>query len=757
MFTKVNLRKFKFLKIFGLSCLILWTLGTSLSESVSVTILVVLLVGAGVSIADRLTDTSLSGFYRLSVGTVLGSCMAVFLQQFVLLIGLGNWGWTLLPLLGLTVSRLSRRSDSVPTSRFDDEHLDYSTIAALVGIALADANLGFLMLCIPAMIQQVRPSVSRQWLAILLLTSCGLVRLLVGDIWYLATDDRVFDSAYSTFVHNFGYWSWFGASDTWIPYHWLGHGVAGLFSSVTLLQGLESAGILIPLLSTCISVSALVSIGKACSVARSRIPLFVGSVLILAATISGNSVSTNWGTAIALCLLSIVLMASSNLVKSNLRLGVLVFLLSFSLVSSKVSTAVVFAPAIIAGVAIWGRRSLTSNTRFAISIGCVSGMSAGLVLSLGLFIRPDTSSSSRVVPAFGGYLVQDSEWMDSSLFRICLLVVMMGFGLLFPILLLTALRIQDMGVNLMLHAVSVGIAVGFGMRYLTVGFSTQLYVDSAQLLIALAVVLGVFSTISDISVFKLGHVTPLVVGVVVAMASVFAGQSAGSTQIDRALRLSGNGVLLSFICMFVLGLLRVRGRTLRSASQSALFILCGSLLGLGCIRSWVSSDWRFSRDSDLPPEEFFRGSAGEQSAAAWLRENSRSEDVIATNRLCELWLSCPLDGQTPVASLTSRRTWIEAERFVTGRSVDQQLFGETSVRGHPAWVNMRRTRSLEFASVPSSESADALAKGGVRFIWIDKAFPAAREWEPFAVIRFDNSKVTVLELRSPSRYREIEK
>lgn len=185
-------------------CLFLWTLGTSVGVSVSVTILVVLLVGTGVSIADRLIDTSLSGLYRLSVGTVLGSCMAVLLQQFVLLIGLGNWGWMLFPLLGLTVLRLSRRSDSVPTSRFDDEYLDYSTVAALVGIALADANLGFLMLCIPAMTQQVRPSVSRRWLAILLLTSCGLARLLVGDLWYLATDDRVFDSAYSTFIHNFG-------------------------------------------------------------------------------------------------------------------------------------------------------------------------------------------------------------------------------------------------------------------------------------------------------------------------------------------------------------------------------------------------------------------------------------------------------------------------------------------------------------------------------------------------------------------------
>ena len=86
-------------------------------------------------------------------------------------------------------------------------------------------------------------------LSVGLIVSYVLVTEILPRYWYLNTDDRFFDNAYSNFIHRFGYWSWYGASDIWVPYHWLTHGIAGIYVNVLRLDPYLVVGIVIPVLT----------------------------------------------------------------------------------------------------------------------------------------------------------------------------------------------------------------------------------------------------------------------------------------------------------------------------------------------------------------------------------------------------------------------------------------------------------------------------------------------------------------------------
>ena len=144
---------------------------------------------------------------------------------------------------------------------------------------------------------------------------------------------------------------------------------------------------------------------------------------------------------------------------------------------------------------------------------------------------------------------------------------------------------------------------------------------------------------------------------------------------------------------------------------------------------------------------FFYGNQFEIDAKYWLIGNSKDSDVVATNHICQLNISCSLDGQTPIAAWTERRTLIEAERFITGRKVDEILFAESKPRGHPKWVSERRRVSIDFANKPTKALLNQLQDWGVSWFWVDLDLTANRSWTGFADVGYSNSSIIILEIR----------
>jgi hypothetical protein len=145
-------------------------------------------------------------------------------------------------------------------------------------------------------------------------------------------------------------------------------------------------------------------------------------------------------------------------------------------------------------------------------------------------------------------------------------------------------------------------------------------------------------------------------------------------------------------------------------------------------------------------QTMFYGSTLESEAKEWVLANSLETDLIATNHICPLNESCSLEGETPIAAWTQRRTLIEAERFITGRRVDEILFDEQTPRGHPDWVNERRESAIKFADQPTTELLSKLKSWGVEWFWVDTEITQNRSWDGLATVRFSNASVTVLQL-----------
>ena len=91
----------------------------------------------------------------------------------------------------------------------------------------------------------------------------------------------------------------------------------------------------------------------------------------------------------------------------------------------------------------------------------------------------------------------------------------------------------------------------------------------------------------------------------------------------------------------------------------------GSLL----VDRWRLLGNEFTTQVDMEMSRYLRGNVNLQEAARWIRENTNRDAIIASNYVCDISSNdsvCDLDGESPVAALTRRRTLLEAPRFASG-------------------------------------------------------------------------------------------
>jgi hypothetical protein len=209
----------------------------------------------------------------------------------------------------------------------------------------------------------------------------------------------------------------------------------------------------------------------------------------------------------------------------------------------------------------------------------------------------------------------------------------------------------------------------------------------------------------------------------------------GSTRIDAAIRLLGNSpILLLPVLLLALGTwLRNRGVRWRYLIEKKVVLLFAvSLLGaqVGPDVFRIVDHLRFGRvwaETNFGGDDsYFFGTLDDQRAGSWLRRNALKSDLIGTNRICEPFTGCSGGGQTPIAAWSGLRSYLEAERFITGRQIDELLPGEKDARGYPEWLTDRQELLFDFGRSQSSSLRNVLKGEGLTWYWLDLRVKGAR-------------------------------
>jgi hypothetical protein len=129
-----------------------------------------------------------------------------------------------------------------------------------------------------------------------------------------------------------------------------------------------------------------------------------------------------------------------------------------------------------------------------------------------------------------------------------------------------------------------------------------------------------------------------------------------------------------------------------------------------------------------------------EEALRWLRQNTPQDDVVATNRQCSApQVGAAACGQARwflTAALGHRRMYVEGADYAAGMP-------------HPAWVEARVEVSRRFVDAPTRADARVLWDAGVRWVVVDLASTATRDWAPFAERVFADDTTEILRLSRP--------
>ncbi len=173
-----------------------------------------------------------------------------------------------------------------------------------------------------------------------------------------------------------------------------------------------------------------------------------------------------------------------------------------------------------------------------------------------------------------------------------------------------------------------------------------------------------------------------------------------------------------------------------------LFLVSVLLVSAGTVGSYAAFASEFYRDGinyrelHVDDADTITGSTAYREMLLWLRNNSRSDDLVATNRYCSDSYETP-PGCLSLWSLTSA---------ISIRQVLGEEMPGTRVIGYVSEREKRRVLVESFVNLPTEQSRSALLDYGVRWVVADFAVTQTRDWGNFALVRFTNTAGAILEL-----------
>lgn len=198
----------------------------------------------------------------------------------------------------------------------------------------------------------------------------------------------------------------------------------------------------------------------------------------------------------------------------------------------------------------------------------------------------------------------------------------------------------------------------------------------------------------------------------------------------------------------VVGLLVFCGSLFLRSRKSPMSVLVGSLRVLPIVfvlcAGFAQIEYILKDVSTVVVEPDNWIPKNELPALNWIRSNTLHSDIIATNRfICPRSPRCDngdpnAGGSYLISSLTQRRVLLEGPKMLLPEALRYSAY--------PNWIQSRADDEINFVNSPSEITAKALQQRNVKWVYVAKDQTDIKNWEPYAVSRFENEAVAILEL-----------
>lgn len=693
--------------------------GLDLASSLKLGLLVILCGAPGVLLLSRMYRRDEIKIDIVGLGIPLGLLLALLSQQVGIALRIGTLGWIVPVVVSIPFQFRFFRNGSLIFRSIGTQQFIASTGSAL--FLLSDVHWAFLLAAVSA----AAALAAKPKMAFPIFVG-GLVgtKLLLPKFWYLISDDRWFEEAYSRSIHLFGFWDWYGSSATWVPYHWLGHALGGLAQGFVSDQIFVAVGVVPSVITAMIFSSSVASVFSTLGGDARWTTWCTLLCPIFGVFARGESNSADLSIAFGVWLIALVLLVLQQ--RKPVRMNLLVAgIASASLLLIKVSTGIVVIAGILLMVIYFGLVNKVLRRLLGFGLSIAGFASVALALNFDFFgIAINDDSRSQIVLKFGGFLSLEGA---SSVVKLLIVASTVLCGILFPSLMV--FRVQDrrsVERSVVILAL-VMLGLGWILRLFVVSYNNESYLEVA-VLCASPLLVGIVLSEVWREKPRWAFVLSMLFGVIVGFVQVWMISKQGSTRVDALVRLFGNSPILLLPIFLLVVTTRLSKRT---SKWRALFgnkliplaavCLLGAQAGPDAFRivdqlrtGDVWAETNFGGD-----DSYFFGNADEQRAGSWLRVNAQKSDLIGTNRICQPFTGCSGGGQTPIAAWSGLRSYVEAERFITGRQIDDLLPGEQEIRGYPEWLTDRQMLLFEFGRSQSVVLRKDLEQEGVSWYWLD--------------------------------------
>lgn len=727
----------------GLLCFLTFFVVTSnmrIRESIGFLIVLFIFAVPGVVVANSMFRWTNDYILTSLLGFPFGMILSVMSQQLLVAMTGFTMGWIFpaivtLPMLlrGRIRSRVLRSSDI--------ENL--AVCAVVASLALGDLNWAFMISGATVFLfLMFRHRVAQ----ICVITGALIVRHLVDDKWFLVSNDRLFEEAYSRSIFHFGFWSWYGGSDTFIPYHWFAHAMAGIFQSQMGDEPFVAVGVGVAIVSSIVLGAGVVGLLRWVKLSDRQLILASAVTPLLGIYLLGESNSADLSVCLAVWLIALVFHLTVGDAKwwRHVLIGTGVI----AVVLAKVSTG------LVVGLSLTGMYLALSITglwrkRFLPEAGtCFVATTLTVALNYGLLLPRDDSRAGVEFKVGGALAFGDLPVAV----RFVISIVVIAVALFLPVSLWMRLKRGNQEVFSFVILGSVLVSLGWIARLFLLTYNNESFLEAAVLCAAPLLLLVVVANSREMS--RLLSVGSVAIGVFLGFVQELFAHTSITGVRGGLLRLAGIGLFpfaVVIVVLLVVLICQSRKSTRPHIRSTAVTV---SLLVL--MSTWTGGDsYRFARQIQNGTvwgqtnfgmsDSFFFGGFDEQRVADWVRRNTASEAVLATNHLCPVGIDCALAGESPIAAWSQRRTYIEAERFVVGRRVNEIPIGANEVVGHPVWINRRKELSLRFSNNQHPSIQADLLDAGVQWFWLDLAQRGARVTRP-ELIAYRSGAIVLLHL-----------
>ena len=547
---------------------------------------------------------------------------------------------------------------------------------------------------------------------------------------FSGSDDLLFSESLSNSFSRFGPWDSLSSPGHPVPYHWFSAAATALIQNLIGAEPFFVTTLVTPILGVLVIV-LLVS-----AVVKEFVPSVVGRYIALAGILLGSTIplarrdfqvfesfapsnilSFFWSLTSVLCLI----LFSRN--KRAIYVGLFGFFSVLTLLAKVPHGVILFAFSFLYLIIL----SILKSLRIREILPPVVLVLAGYLLVGFVFLRPSPwQDRAFSFPVNSANLAVNSAWYPT----IPVLLVAVLALTRFPFLSISIWRFLSVYTKAFLLA-ALGAGVISLLRFVVFGATSESYFLNMGLLLgslASGICLGThWDTLSSLGKRILCFAFCLTLITYSILLLQIQSSSTTAPLIMYPLIFS----LVSGLSIFLL-------RGFRSYSFSRVFM--ASVLGFGLLGASVAVHLTTKFDSDSLRFSSDVVTLDELDALRWLKKNSDTNQLLATNRnLCGDDTSCILNETHQVISaFTGRSVLIEGPRFLNG------------ARNYPDWAQYRIDSSLEFAQSPSGQSASLLKIQGVDLFYLVKAGtnvdPNNVRFMEIAHLVYENASIAIYDL-----------